>query len=51
MDFIISLVGYFLIFMAIDINRPIEYDIKMWSKDYFLMLFLVFVGTLLIKHF
>jgi len=50
-NFIISLIGYFLIFVACDINRKEESKISFFSFDYVLQILLVSIGTQIIIHY
>lgn len=45
---LIHMIGYFIIFLAIDYKRTEESKIKPWSKDHLLMIFMVLVASLLI---
>ncbi len=41
------MIGFFIIFLAIDYKRSEESKIIPWSKDHFIVLFMVLVASLL----
>tara|TARA_R110000737_G_scaffold352303_1_gene397739 strand:+ start:411 stop:593 length:183 start_codon:yes stop_codon:yes gene_type:complete len=49
-EFIIGIVGYFLIFMACDVNRPPEHKIKLFTWPWALQVLLVSVGVMVIGY-
>jgi hypothetical protein len=46
-NFIINLIGIFLIFVAIDYKRPMEYRAKTFSKDWWIIILIVSLGSFL----
>lgn len=51
LNFFISLIGYFIIFVAADINRKECCKIKIFSFYWFLQVFLVLIGVTIIFYF
>lgn len=49
MNFILGIIGYIILFYAIDYKRGPESKIETFSKDYWIIMLMVFVGTLLIS--
>lgn len=47
--FLVEALGFFLIYMAIDVKRPEECKIKIFSKEWFIIVVLVTTGVILIK--
>jgi formate hydrogenlyase subunit 3/multisubunit Na+/H+ antiporter MnhD subunit len=44
---LLNIIGFLIIFYAIDYNRTEESKIIPWSKDYWYVLFMVIVASLL----
>lgn len=49
MEFILHILGYFIIFFAIDYKRGPESKIEPFSKDYFIVLLMVFVAVIMLR--
>ena len=47
--FFISVLGYMIIFASIEVNRKDDSRIPLFSRNWFLIVFLVIIGTSLIK--
>ena len=48
MVFLFHILGYFLIFWAVDVNRTVESKIELFSKEWLKMMILVLIGGLLL---
>ena len=48
-SFIISLIGFFLIFCAVDVNRTEDSRITLFSRKWFIVIVLVLFGVSLIE--
>lgn len=49
MSLILEILGFFIIFMAIDYGRKDDSKIQFLSKQWFIIFLLVIIGTLLIR--
>lgn len=49
-SFLISWLGYCLLFYAVDYKRPEEYKFPIYNKNYIVIMILILIGTFLIKH-
>jgi hypothetical protein len=49
-QFILSILGYVLLWWACDVNRKEESKVTIFSKWWWLQLFLIGIGSLLIIH-
>jgi hypothetical protein len=47
--FLIQLVGYLLIYLAVDVNRKEDSEINFFDKNWFIVIFLVITGAVLIQ--
>ena len=47
--FLLNIFGWILIWAAIDVGRPAEYQLKLFSKDWFIVLILFIIGSCLTK--
>lgn len=50
MVFLLHVLGYFLIFWAVDVNRKEESKIEMFSKEWVKMMILVLMGGVLLVN-
>ncbi len=50
LSFIINIIGMFIIFIAIDYNRPEEYKAELFSKDWWVQIIMVAIASVLIGN-
>ncbi len=50
MGFLLHVIGYLLIFMAVDVNRNEESKIQMFSKEWLKVMILVLIAGLLLVN-
>jgi hypothetical protein len=49
-NFLISIVGYTMIYIACDVNRKEDSKIKIFTKGWWIQLTLVTIGVIIIKN-
>lgn len=49
-QFILNLIGSFLIWSAVDIYREEDSKVKIWSKEFWIQCILIILAIILISH-
>lgn len=50
MNFFISIIGYFILWIAIDYGRKPDSKITLFSKAWFIQMFIVIIATFIISN-
>ena len=49
-QFLLQILGYILLWVAVDINRPEEYKIKIFSKHWWIVFILIFISSIIFEN-